>query len=119
MIKTNEGGNTAGWLGLPVYEQAKEWEKLSPGTFQRLLDRLEAADNDKRRQARAEFFLRLFGMVCALAVTGLFIWLAMVYLDRGAPTQGAGIFGAGATTIVIGFLTGGRQKPSKKSSDVA
>lgn len=102
------------WPQLPLAEQARQWEELNPGTLTVLLDRLQAMDRHARRQGWAEIALRLLGMLCALAVTALFVWLAAYLVDHDAPAQAVGIFSAGAATIVVAFLAAARRKGAGK-----
>jgi len=98
---------------LPTPEQAKLWEEVAPGTFERMMTEVEREEKHRRdldlREHRlkiGEFWLRIFGHVCGLATVGIFALLAKYFVDHDAATQGAWIMGTGAVSIVGVFITG-------------
>lgn len=58
----------------------------------------------RRRLAWAQICIQVLRLVFAAGATALLVWLAKYYVDRGAPTQGAGIVGAGLAAVVAAFL---------------
>jgi uncharacterized membrane protein len=91
---------------LPTPAQAKQWEEVRPGTFDRLMAEIEREEKNRRRLAWAELASRVFGQICALATVGILALLAWHYVDQGAATQGASIIVSGAVFIVGVFVTG-------------
>jgi uncharacterized membrane protein len=98
------------WVELPTADQARKWEQVSPGTFDRIMAGVERAERHDRRMDWAEFGLRGLGLLTGLGAVGIMGLTAMHFADHGAATQGIGIFGAGAASIIGAFLTVRRRK---------
>jgi uncharacterized membrane protein len=90
---------------LPTPAQAKQWEELGPGTFNRIMTEIEHEEKHRRRMDSAELCSRIFGQICAFGTVVVLTFLAGYYVDHGAATQGASIIGTGAASIVAVFLT--------------
>jgi len=105
----------ADWRRLPPVEQARAWEKMRPGTFEQIW-REAVLDGEHRRlmnvsearhRNRIEWFvqiiqlLRIIGALCAVIAL---VCVAVYYINRHAPTQGASVFGIGGIAIVGLFL---------------
>lgn len=95
----------AWWAELPPAEKARIWEKVAPGSAERILEQTDRHMRHVRRMAWARLALSAFTATGALATVILFVWLAKYYMDHGAPTQGAAIIGALAA-VVTAFLGG-------------
>lgn len=93
------------WADLPTPAQAKQWEAVKPGTIDRILDAVEQAERHDQRMQWAELGLRLFGTLAGLGSVVVLALVAKYFVDHGAATQGAGIFGLGAASMVAAFLT--------------
>lgn len=93
------------WADLPAADQAKKWEQVSPGTFDRVMAGVERAERHDRRMDWADVCLRVLGMLTGLAAVAILGWTAMHFASQGAPTQGLGVFGAGSASIIGAFLT--------------
>ncbi|MDX3111116.1 hypothetical protein [Nonomuraea angiospora] len=104
-VTTNNGtGQPPG--GLPaIIAQAEAWEKIKPGTLDQVLKLIEDADRRDNQRYWAEFWLRIAGTVCGLVFALSLCLLAKYFVDKGAPTQGAALFGVGAASMVTAFLT--------------
>lgn len=100
------------WESLPAAEQAEAWEKVAPGTFARIMDAVEIAERHERRLAWAEVALRLIGMFTGFAIVVVLALVAKHLADKGAATQGAGIFGAGAASVISAAFALGRTRKS-------
>jgi uncharacterized membrane protein len=99
------------WQSLPAAEQARKWEQVRPGTFDRIMDGVERAERHQNRLDWAEMALRFLGLLSGLSVVIVLALIAKHFVDKGAPTQAVGIFGAGAASIIGAFLTTGRGNP--------
>ncbi|HEX5403756.1 MAG TPA: hypothetical protein VFX16_15810 [Pseudonocardiaceae bacterium] len=93
------------WADLPAADQAKKWEQVSPGTFDRVMAGVERAERHDRRMDWADLALRTLGLFSGLGAVVVLGWTAMHFASSGAPTQGLGVFGAGSASIVGAFLT--------------
>lgn len=113
--ETDTTAVTAWWAELPPVEKAKLWEKVAPGTADRILDQTDRQVRHARRLAWANIALSAFTVASALATVILFVWLAKYYADHHAATQGAAIIGALAA-VVTAFI-GGRVLSEKHSSE--
>jgi uncharacterized membrane protein len=90
---------------VPTPTQAKQWEELAPGTFNRFMVEIEQEEKHRRCMESADFCSRIFGQVCAFGTVVVFAFLARYFVDHGAATQGASIIITGAVSIVTVFLT--------------
>jgi len=77
---------------------------VNPGTFERIMNSVERAERHDQRMEWADFALRFFGMLCGLGSASILALLAKYYIDHGAASQGAGIFGAGTASVVGVFV---------------
>jgi uncharacterized membrane protein len=93
------------WADLPPADQAKKWEQVSPGAFDRVMAGIERAERHDHRMDWADVVLRLLGMLSGLAAVAILGWTAMHFASTGAATQGLGVFGAGSASIIGAFLT--------------
>lgn len=93
------------WADLPPADQAKKWEQVSPGAFDRVMAGVERAERHEHRMDWADFVLRALGLVSGLAAVVVLGWTAAHFASSGAPTQGLGVFGAGSASIIGAFLT--------------
>ena len=98
------------WADLPAADQARKWEQVSPGTFDRVMAGVERAERHDRRMDWAEVVLRALGLLAGVGSVVVMGVTAMHFADQGAATQGAGIFGAGAASVIGAFLTIRRAK---------
>lgn len=98
-------GPTSRWTDLPAADQARTWEQVSPGTFERIMAGVERAERHDRLMDWADLVLRLLGLASGFGAVAILGWTAMHFADQGAPTQGATIVGAGAASIIGAFLT--------------
>ncbi|MEV0407409.1 protein kinase [Actinoallomurus sp. NPDC050550] len=99
------------WESLPAAEQARKWEQVRPGTFDRIMDGVERAERHQNLLDWAEMALRFLGLLSGLSVVIVLALISKHIVDKGAPTQAVGIFGAGAASIIGAFLTTGRGSP--------
>jgi uncharacterized membrane protein len=90
---------------LPTPTQAKQWEEVGPGTFDRIMTEIEHEEKHRRRMESAELCSRIFGQICAFGTVVVLALLARYFVDHGAATQGASIIVTGAASIVAVFLT--------------
>jgi uncharacterized membrane protein len=90
---------------LPTPTQAKQWEELRPGTFDRFMVEIVQEEKHRRRMEWTELCSRVFGQVCAFGTVVVLASLARYFVDHGAATQGASIIVTGAVSIVTVFLT--------------
>lgn len=93
------------WADLPTADQAKKWEQVSSGAFERVMAGVERAERHDQRMDWADLGLRAFGMLSGLGVVAILGSTAVHFASTGAPTQGLGLFGAGSAGIVGAFLT--------------
>jgi hypothetical protein len=93
------------WADLPAADQAKKWEQVSPGMFERVMAGVERAERHDRRMDWADVCLRGLGVAAGIGAVVIMGWTAMHFASQGAPTQGLGIFGAGSASIIGAFLT--------------
>lgn len=93
------------WADLPAADQARKWEQVNPGTFERIMAGVERAERHDRRMDWADVGLRFLGLLTGFGAVTVMGWTAMHFADQGAPTQGAGIFGLGAASLIGAFLT--------------
>lgn len=96
---------TSRWADLPTADQVKRWERVSPGTFDRVMAGVERAERHDRLMDWADLGLRLLGLFCGLGAVGVLGWTAVHFASSGAPTQGLGVFGGGCASIIGAFLT--------------
>jgi len=101
------------WIQIPPTEKAKYWEKIAPGSADRILEQTYRQVRHMRRLAWAKISLSFLGILCAFASVALFVWLAKYYADHGAPTQGAMIITALAA--VVAAFVGSRAIVSRRS----
>ncbi|WP_405406804.1 DUF2335 domain-containing protein [Streptomyces sp. NBC_01104] len=105
--EVNEAGH--GWQDLPLAEQIAQWERVVPGSAERMLRQVEADYEHRRWRERTELRCRVAGMVLgAGAVTGV-LWVAKHLIDAGAATAGAGLLGSSVAALVGLVLTRQRQ----------
>lgn len=93
------------WADLPAADQARKWEQVSPGTFERVMAGVERAERHDRVMDWADLALRVLGLVCGLGAVVVLGWTAVHFASSGAPTQGLGVFGAGSASIIGAFIT--------------
>jgi hypothetical protein len=93
------------WADLPAADQARKWEQVSPGTFERVMAGVERAERHDRLMDWADLALRALGLFCGLGAVAVLGWTAAHFASSGAPTQGLAVFGAGSASIVGAFLT--------------
>lgn len=98
---------------MPTARQAKMWEEVLPGTFDRLMSEVEREEQHRRDQdirahqrQTSEIRLRYLGNGCGILTVIIFALLVKHFVDKGAPTQGAWIMGTAAVSIVGVFITG-------------
>ncbi len=103
--RTTAESQTLPGVRLPTPTQAKQWEELGSGTFDRLMAEIELEEKHRRRMERAELNSRIFGQVCAFGTVVVLAFLAGYFVYHGAATQGASIIITGAVSIVTVFLT--------------
>jgi ABC-type Co2+ transport system permease subunit len=76
------------------------------------MNAVETAERHERRLAWAEVVLRSIGLLTGFAIAVVLALVAEHLADKGAATQGAGIFGAGAASIIsAAFALGRTRKP--------
>lgn len=95
----------AGWTGLPTAEQAEKWEQVQHGSTERFIALIERDQRHEHRLDWADRCLQALGVFSGLGAVAILGWTAMHFASTGAPTQGLGLFGAGAASIVGAFLT--------------
>ncbi len=100
-------------IGALTPKDAKLWEEVAPGTFDRIMSEVEREEEHRRSEDRrmhrlriGEAWIRVLGHVCGLTTVGTFALLAKHFVDQGAPVQGAWIICTGAVSIVGVFITG-------------
>lgn len=93
---------------MPTPAQAKQWEEVQPGTFDRIMSQIDKDEGHRRRLDLLEFGSKVFGQVCGLCTVAILALLAKYFVDQGAPTQGASIIITGAVGIVTIFVTNRR-----------
>ncbi|MFE3188012.1 hypothetical protein ACFXHA_03330 [Nocardia sp. NPDC059240] len=96
---------------------AQRWEKIKPGTVDRILATVEKAEAHDRRMDWAEIGLRALGAICGVLTVSILALISKYCVDHNAATAGAGIFGAGAATIVTAFITTTRGKGGNPDRD--
>lgn len=106
----------AAWADLPTPEQAKKWEEVAPGTFNRIMTEIERRQRHLRRMDMADFVVWIFARLCGLTGVIVLAILAKYFVDKGAPTQGATIVTAGAVSIAAIFVTGRLAQPRKDTT---
>jgi uncharacterized membrane protein len=94
------------WAALPTTTQARQWEEVAPGAFNRIMMEIERGQRHKRYLEWAEFASRVFGQLCGLVTVVVLAVLAKYFVDHDAATAGAGIVTAGVASIVAVFITG-------------
>ncbi|NBE91832.1 hypothetical protein FE391_00590 [Nonomuraea sp. KC401] len=98
-------GRATRWIDLLQVTNAEAWEKVQPGTLDRIIEMIEQAERRDNQRYWAEYWLRVAGTVCGLAYVIALCLLAMYFVDKGAATQAASLFGVGAASIVGAFVT--------------
>ncbi|WP_043627258.1 hypothetical protein [Nonomuraea candida] len=88
-----------------IISRAEAWEKIKPGTLDRVITLIVEAEQRDNKQYWAEFWLRAAGMVSGLVFVLLLCLLAKYFVDKGAPTQAAALFGVGAGSMLTAFVT--------------
>ena len=92
-------GEVKGWRDLPLAEQIASWERVVPGSAERMLRQVEADYEHRRWLDRVEIRFRVAGAVlAAFGVTGL-LWTAKYLVDHGEPAAGAGLLGSGVVAL--------------------
>lgn len=104
-MTTDDRTPAAGWTRLPAAEQAEQWEKVHQGSTERFIALIERDQRHEHRLDWADRCLQALGVFSGLTAVGILGWTATHFASAGAPTQGLGLFGAGAASIVGAFLT--------------
>lgn len=97
---------TAPGVIFPTPAEARQWEEVCPGTFDRIMTEIQQEEKHRRRMEWAYLCQRTFGQVCALGTVIALAFLASYFVDHGAATQGAALIVTGAVSIVTVFVTG-------------
>ncbi|MBF6333470.1 hypothetical protein [Nocardia transvalensis] len=98
------------WADLPTPDHAAEWEKVKVGTIDRILDSIEADKSHDRQMDWVDAIIRVVGAFSGIGTVAILAWISKYCVDAGAATAGAGIFGAGAASIVTAFITNARKQ---------
>jgi hypothetical protein len=95
----------AGYKALPPVKQAAAWEQVSEGMAKEMWAEACRESRHFRRLEWASIVLQYASLACGFGSVLVLAFLAKFFVDRGAPTQAAGIFGAGAASLVGLFIT--------------
>jgi len=98
------------WADLPTATQAKKWEEVSPGTFERIMKAVELAERHDRLMDWADVTVRVLGLLCGLASVAILAFLAKYLADRGATATALTLFGASTASMVSVFVASRSKK---------
>jgi hypothetical protein len=116
MADKNRGeSEPSSWMSLGPVDQARDWEEFRPGTFEQMFAlvvhdaeyKRTQAEQQARHERRLDYIavaLQLMRLVFALAAVIIISLTARYYVDHGAASEGAKVFGLGAGSIVSAFI---------------
>lgn len=93
------------WADLPTAAQAKKWEEVSPGTFERIMKAVELAERHDRLMDWADLSVRILGLLCGLSSVVILALLAKYFSDHGATATALTLFGVSTASMVSVFVT--------------
>lgn len=103
----------------PPPEIIEKYKAIDPNFAQKFIDMADAEIKHRRwsekLSLRAAIFLDTLGMFLAPAAVAGILWVGILFMQNGYPTQGTTIIGADVLAVAIAFMTRGRRgnKPQK------
>lgn len=88
-----------GWQEMPLPDQVAEWERLLPGSAERILQQVERNYEHERAMDRIDVRFRVAGMSVAGAGLAGILWVAKYVVDHGQALAGASLLGSGIVAL--------------------
>lgn len=99
-------GEASSWTSLPTPAKLEAYDKARPGTSDWILSMVEQRAAHSRRVELEAHRIRRLGYVLAFCSILVLAGVAVYFVDRGAPSQGAAVIASGAVAITGIFVTG-------------